>query len=237
MAARADRQSAMAHTRVAQFNAGALIWYLVEPVYSCDMATRVGAVVGDGAKYVCNTHHIAQQRRCVYYGFGVDREVIFEEALIKLLPACEFHAFDPTPSVVAGSMPAHLRSLGIAFHPWGIAAQDGNIQLEGRNVVAYSFEHIRELLNHSNTVIDIFKIDVEGSEWQSLPVILANCDAQRPAFHQMQVEMHGPKPATLLAFDDRLTACGYRVFSKDANHWCPDCMEYGYVHQNFILCQ
>ena len=61
-------------------------------------------MIGDGAKYLCNLHHIKAQSSCVYYGFGVDGEVSFDEALVELLPGCEKHAFDPTEGVQRGKM-------------------------------------------------------------------------------------------------------------------------------------
>jgi hypothetical protein len=45
-----------------QFNQWPLSYYLIEPEYSCDVDLRVGEVVGDGAKYICNPRHISSSQ-------------------------------------------------------------------------------------------------------------------------------------------------------------------------------
>jgi hypothetical protein len=219
-----------------QFNQWPLSYYLIEPEYSCDVDLRVGEVVGDGAKYICNPHHILQQPNCLYYGFGVNGNIEFDITFQNLF-RCEMHTFDPTPSVVRGVQPANLKSRGIAFHNFGVAGSDGTITLEGSNVPVMSFQTIKERLNHTDKVIDVVKIDVEGSEWEAFRDLFAHCDTNEPYAHQFQVELHSATAALLTEFHDSMTRCGYRSFHKDANLYCPSCMEYAYAHWRFIKCQ
>src|SRR6185437_8183043 len=91
------------------------IWRLLEPLYACEVVTRVGYVVGDGARFVCNIHSLwSGHRPCVYYGFGVGADVSFELALSKQA-SCEMHVFDPTPSVVQRGGERWYTNLGAQF--------------------------------------------------------------------------------------------------------------------------
>jgi hypothetical protein len=219
-----------------EFATTPLSYYLVEPEYSCDVDLRVGEVVGDGAKYVCNPHHISHQSTCLYYGFGVNGNIHFDQSIQNLLN-CEMHLFDPTPSVVLGENPKILQSLGMNFHAWGISGANEKIVLENQNVDAYTFMKIKDMLGHTNKPIDIVKIDVEGSEWQAFKNLLSDCDPSLPYAHQFLVELHRATSTTILEFYDNLARCGYRTFHKDSNLYCFWCMEYSFVHSNFIKCK
>ena len=55
----------------------------------------------------------------------------------------------------------------------------------------------------------------------------------------VEVEFHminGIDGKGFLKLANKLLDCGYRPFAKDVNLYCPDCMEYGLVHENFIKC-
>lgn len=210
-------------------------YYLIEPQYSCDVDLRVGDVIGDGAKYVCNPHHIQEQPSCIYYGFGVNGNVMFEQALQKVV-SCEMHAFDPTPSVVAGAQPGHLAEMGVEFHPWGLSGADEKIKIAGAEVQAYTLETIRSKLQHNARPIDILKIDIEGSEWATLQTALRHCNQHHPIAHQILVELHSATQAQVTRLYDDLTRCGYRPFHKDANHYSTNYMEYAFVHWHFLKC-
>lgn len=210
------------------------IWYALEPFYSCDIVSRIGAKVGDGAKYVCNIHNLAKKHKtCIYYGFGVDGDISFEVALRKQID-CEMHTFDPTPSVVSGGQPAALAKIGITFHAWGLADRDANIILEKSQVPALALSTVMAQLHH--TLIDILKIDIEGGEWSSLNATFASCDYDQPIAHQLQIELHKPTKEKLLEFKATMDRCGYRLFSKDSNYFCDRCLEVAYVHWQFVKC-
>ena len=237
-------------------------WYLIEPTYSCEHVDRVGDVIGDGAKFVCNAHHLRQQTRCLYYGVGVDGEVHFEEAFVKLFASkpCEMFAFDPVDGVTIGNMPKFLnQTLGIHFEPWGLNDVDGEFEIGWSRHQGFTLDTIKRKLGHVGRTIDILKMvgmilfvyvvcssfffvfscwqDVEGSEWRILAHMLANCDRDRPAAHQILVEFHSPHVQTFLDLMAKFDECGFRLFSKDVNFWCPHCIELAFVHERFVKCQ
>lgn len=212
------------------------IYYLVEPTYSCDSDIRIGKFPGDGGKYICNLHDIIQKESCLYYGFGVDSEITFDEALMHYVPICEAHTFDPTPSVVSGPVPDSLSKIGVEFHAWGVSGANGQITLENELVPVFTFRTIQEKLGHTHRVIDILKVDVEGAELFAFNTLLENCEERRPFAYQIQVELHSTPPQILLEFDRNMELCGYRLFHKDLNLFWTEGIELAYVHQNFIKC-
>lgn len=220
------------------------IWYIIQPDYSCEDVIFVGHHFGDGGKYICNVHwirHRPEGRPCVYYSFGVNGEINFERELVHVLPGCDMHAFDPTPTVVGGASVWELENMNINYHPWGLSDTDSTIRLEATDVTALTLDTIRARLGHTGAPIDVLKIDIEGHEWAVFEQQLSHCDREKPFAHQILVELHmfgeAPYTKTLGLFMDDMRNCGYRVFAKDPNHMCAGCMEYGFVHENFIRCK
>lgn len=225
-------------------NSGHGAWYIVQPDYSCADVILVGHHFYDGGKYICNLHKLQTHhptRECLYYSFGVNGEIEFERELVKLLPDCEMHAFDPTPSVVGGPSAQELPELGVTFHPWGLSDVDGTINLEETAVDAFKLSTIQQRLGHADSVIDILKIDIEGFEWRVFEQLLATCDRDYPVAHQILMELHLFSAHQFLTklsgFMDSMRSCGYRCFVKDPNHFCPSCMEYGFVHEQYLKCK
>lgn len=214
------------------------IWYLAQPTYACEHAARIGDVLGDGAKFVCNLHHVKQQDSCLYYGIGVDGEVYFEEAFVPMTAdkPCEMHAFDPVDGVTKGSMPQHLKDMGIHFHPWGLNDVDGEFDIGWSTHQGYSLATIKQKLGHVGRMIDILKMDIEGSEWRVLASLLSECDRAAPFAHQLLIEFHSPHYQNLMNMLDKLDSCGYRVFYTDFNLYCLHCVELALVHENFLKC-
>ncbi|XP_033744235.1 uncharacterized protein LOC117330126 [Pecten maximus] len=58
------------------------------------------------------------------------------------------------------------------FHNLGLSGQNGTIKMEGVEWSMMNLKSIRTMLGHNNRQIDILKMDIERSEWQSLPNIL-----------------------------------------------------------------
>lgn len=221
------------------------VWYILQPDYSCADTTLVGSQFYDGGKYLCNMHFIGSARKesdsCLVYSFGVNGEIGFEREFRQLFPDCEMHAFDPTPSVVGGKSAFQLDRYGVKYHPWGLSDVDEAITLESKRVDAYSLDSVIQRLGHQHEIIDILKIDIEGYEWRVFHGLLRHCDREYPVANQIITELHIKSarqyPTGLAGFMDDMRACGYRTFSKDANHFCPSCMEYGFVHESFLLCK
>jgi FkbM family methyltransferase len=140
----------------------------------------------------------------VIYSFGVGANVAWDVSMIERF-GCLVHAFDPTPAsrawVAEQALPSEFR-----FYPWGISSFNGQLpffpprkaggmhfsqdRLHGRAnrppVLGdvFRLETIMRRLGH--TRIDVLKLDVEGSEFDCLPDIMA---ADIP-IEQLLVEIH-----------------------------------------------
>jgi len=178
----------------------------------------------------------------IVYSFGVGDNVAWDLAMIQQF-GCTLHAFDPTPASVAWVQSQSLPPEFI-FHDVGIADFDGEIPFyPPRRPGSTHFSPIRRsLLDRRPPVlgqvrrlttivrslgherIDVLKLDVEGSEFEALPDILA-CGIQ---IGQLLVEIHyhfrGRSLRQGLALIDRIKARGMRCI-----HVSPRGFEFTFV--------
>ena len=126
--------------------------------------------MGDGGKWICDPHSIGTHpggvrgaaqlqgssspspKGCLVYSLGSSNEFSFEMDVLARHPNCEIHTFD------LGTNPAS--DPRIHFHRWGVAKVD-NVEAN-----MYSLLTIQKKLGHMDRQIDIFKMDIEGSEYE-----------------------------------------------------------------------
>jgi FkbM family methyltransferase len=141
----------------------------------------------------------------VVYGFGVGSSIGWDLEMIRRF-GCTVQAFDPTPVSIAWVRRQQLPPQ-FAFHDYGIAAFDGELDFypprktgnphfsqERRRGLAllrppvpgrvYRLATIMRMLGHQR--IDVLKLDVEGSEFEAIPDLLAS----GIAVDQLLVEIH-----------------------------------------------
>lgn len=168
--------------------------------------------------------------KSVVYSFGIGEDASFDRDVMQRY-GLSLHAFDPTPRsiqwVEAQTWPSQF-----AFHPYGLAAQDGTAQFyppsDSQNV-SYSvlaqenssgapitvpmlrLATIAKQLGHSH--IDVLKMDIEGAEYEVIPDIVR---AGGPTIQQILVEFHHFFPeverATTKKAVQQLQAAGYEIF-------------------------
>lgn len=202
------------------------LWYQNnwEPNFTCLHERRLG-VWGDGGKWVCDPHRItasAAKRGCLVYSVGSNNDFSFEEAVLRDISAeCEIHTFDHT----IGQAPSNLPTGGtVIFHPWGLAGSSQGPNMKTMATI------VREL-GHEDREIDIFKIDCEGCEWETVKSWFKSGARIR----QVLVEVHAgttdvvPSPA--MEFMSFMKQQGYVIFHKEPNiAWSGgDCIEYAFV--------
>ncbi|CAG5125761.1 unnamed protein product, partial [Candidula unifasciata] len=134
--------------------------YLAAPVrYTCKTPKKVGNWV------ICQDEPYTIQPPCLVYSFGINREYQFDDAMAKM--GCEVHMFDPSMKEKD-----HMRGTA-AFHNMGISSYNTDAFLPRRDDYVKdnqtwkmrTVKTIMKELGHENRVIDVFKMDVEGSEW------------------------------------------------------------------------
>lgn len=211
------------------------VWYQnnFEPDFTCAHERRVGGM-GDGPKWVCDPHRIkpfSEQREitggngCLVYSVGSQGNFEFEIGLMETMkkrymldtpqlrgneedgeiqnegPPCEIHVFDPT-DYSAGAPP------GIHYHAWGLKSSN-QLNLEG------NFKSMQEsvaALGHEGRIVDIFKIDCEGCEWQTYK----DWFSSKVTMMQILVEVHNT-PSEAIDFFETMQENGYVTFHKEPN--------------------
>lgn len=169
-----------------------------------------------------------EQRKCTVYAAGLNEQTSFEDTLSNKV-GCEVHGFDCT-------LLAPNPAWNFTFHDVCIGRPhsfDGNEYSLAKMKSDMTFEFkglddIRSELGHKR--IDIFKMDIEGSEWEVLSGLLKLRDEDLP--EQLLFELHtegaNPKcvPPSLVkgkthqAVADlfwNLYKKGYRVVHKEIN--------------------
>lgn len=138
------------------------------------------------------------------YSFGVGDNVAWDLAMIGQF-GCRVHAFDPTPASIAW-VAAQTLPREFVFHDVGISNFDGELSFfppRKSGSTHYSQER-RGLFNRqvpvrgrvrrlatimqslAHTRLDVLKLDVEGSEFEAVPDVLAS----GVEVDQLLVEIH-----------------------------------------------
>jgi FkbM family methyltransferase len=129
----------------------------------------------------------------VVYSFGVGDNVAWDLAMIERF-GCTVHAFDPTPASIAWVRSQTLPPQ-FAFHDIGISNFDGKLPFyppRRNGSTHYSQERRGGLFKRAEPVLgqvrrlatimhslgherlDVLKLDIEGSEFEAIPDILAS---------------------------------------------------------------
>jgi Methyltransferase domain len=214
------------------------IWLLsnVDPLFTCPNLRRVGGL-GDGPKWTCDPHRLAQKPDCLIYSVGSFGIYLFEDGIVSLLKEnsvksgddswfsnCEIHVFDPNQSY-ARKDDAEMNN--IHYHAWGLKSSYNTFDRGGfpESYEFLTFAEIRQRLGHENRRIDIFKIDCEGCEFSTYR------DWLDPSadIRQILVETHGV-PEWSAEFFDRFFNMGFVLFAKEANTH-PDAMPAGQLYE------
>ena len=151
---------------------------------------------GDGGKQVC-VSDIDAAPADVLVSIGSNGDFSFETAMLDAYPTLDVHVFDGTYSPIR--VPE-----GITYH-------------ESNAVHGMRFPFIQR---KERTIL---KIDCEGCEYKVLPWLMTHY-----TFEQILVEVHWDKNDADGEVHKLMTHLNatHAVFSADANHGSPNCMEY-----------
>jgi Methyltransferase domain len=139
----------------------------------------------------------------------------------------QVHTFDPTNE--GDAMVLRAAAFGYHYHTIGLGSQQ---QSDNGEQLGYgpllTLQQIMEALNHTGRTIDIFKMDCEGCEFQTLPdQVFEPMSTGEFSVGQLQVEIHiwkaGEHPLQALKpFFEGADDAGLRIFHKERNHWACD---------------
>mmetsp|Transcript_17196 Transcript_17196/g.24447 ORF Transcript_17196/g.24447 Transcript_17196/m.24447 type:complete len:355 (-) Transcript_17196:31-1095(-) len=183
-----------------------------EPEFSCWHERRIGAL-GDGGKWICDPHRIANSKDCLVYSVGSDGDFSFEEDVLKKIGEhCEIHTFDfgnygQKAAELGSRTDANGKELpAVNYHQYGLGAKDDPPEFK-------SLSTIVQELGHQDRIIEIFKIDCEGCEWTT-----AHSWFDAPVtLRQIQVELHNSTVTDTPKFFDMIYDNGYVIFAKEIN--------------------
>ncbi|KAF7375763.1 hypothetical protein MSAN_00465900 [Mycena sanguinolenta] len=145
---------------------------------------RVG-VMGDGGKWVCGLERATHHPNCVIYSMGVERQSSFEQEMLHQSKDCQIWGFDFSVSEWGPELRADTAVNARAhFFPYKIGAADNHTA----DPKEYSLQGIMKELGHE--FIDVWKIDIEGSEFRALKAVIESFKGQPLPFGQMQIEIH-----------------------------------------------
>ncbi|KAJ7088552.1 methyltransferase domain-containing protein [Mycena crocata] len=198
------------------------LWDFYQPAFSCPFSVSRVGTMGDGGKWVCGFERALSQPDCVVYSMGVERQSSFEQAVLHQSDRCQAYGFDFSVAKWGPELLAdHEVRSRAHFFPYKIGAVDNH----AASPPQYSLRGIMKELGH--TFIDIWKIDIEGSEYATLAEVIQSFQGQPLPFGQMQIEIHipyakgsGATPTTIAAFDkwwSMLEDAGLRPFWTELN--------------------
>ena len=188
-----------------------------DPTFHCRFERRLGKF-GDGGKWVCNPHRIAEMARhsksCIVYSVGSDGDFSFERSIMdEISEQCEIHTFDKNDNSFYVERASKDPSFPLRDEPVPQFVHHHVAEI-GSSHPAVSIPEMIDRLGHRNKTIDIFKIDCEGCEWQTYTSWLDNGVNIR----QILVELHRPFTSEMgHKFFRYFINHGYAVFHKEPN--------------------
>jgi hypothetical protein len=193
-----------------------------EPSFSCEFARRIGNA-GEGGKWVCDPYKLVDKvkagKGCLVYSVGSNGQYDFEESVHESIsPGCEIHTIDMNDwQHYGGEAPPEY----VHYHKYKVGVPPTGTLLST----------IVQELRHAHKVIDLFKIDCEGCEWDTF----RGWFGQDVHIQQVLVELHGTGSTNdgpnAHDFFNFLFDQGYVVFNKEPNTLgCRgSCIEYAFL--------
>ncbi|KAJ7230908.1 methyltransferase domain-containing protein [Mycena haematopus] len=201
------------------FSASYTLWDLYGPAFSCPFPVYRVGTMGDGGKWVCGLERATHHPNCVIYSMGVERQSSFEQEVLRQSNDCRVYGFDYSVAQWGPELRADTEVNSRAhFFPYKIGALDNH----DARPKQYSLQGIMKELGHE--FIDIWKIDIEGSEFAALAAVIESFKGHPLPFGQMQIEIHlsfaPDQVKTIGVFDNWFTMledAGLRPFWTELN--------------------
>ncbi|KAJ7468671.1 methyltransferase domain-containing protein [Mycena latifolia] len=161
------------------------LWDFFAPAFSCPFSVYRVGTMGDGGKWVCGLERATHQPNCVIYSMGVERQSSFEQEVLRQSERCQVYGFDFSVTEWGPELRADTEVNSRAhFFPYKIGAVDNHAATPKE----YSLQGIMKELGHE--FIDIWKIDIEGSEFSALAAVIESFKGKPLPFGQMEIEIH-----------------------------------------------
>ncbi|KAJ8310293.1 hypothetical protein KUTeg_012158 [Tegillarca granosa] len=176
--------------------------YIYSVQIPCKEIVRIGNIP-DGGWDVCHDAIIAN-------------DFSFDDDMAKTY-GCKIFAYDPSMR-----KPDHRHSKNVMFYATGISDKNG----QRGSWRMRTFETMMEETGHKGKIVDFMKMDVESSEWGSVPQMISSGVMKN--IRQFAFEIHTPRIVDdtnpwykgKLPFFRDLYDQGFRIFWSHANPFC-----------------
>ncbi|CAH1786682.1 unnamed protein product [Owenia fusiformis] len=191
--------------------------YAIYKQIDCPLKERYGHWK-DGGWDICVTPPFGlSEDNCIVYSFGIGLDWSFDDALAKR-KRCEIYSFDPTIG-----KKRHKR--GDYIHFFDIGLEDKNRKNSSKGFETKTFDTIIKENGHTNKIIDMLKVDIEGSEWAVIPNMFKT--GMLHNIKQLAMEIHTFGRNTSIEFYKRayramemLDKAGFRRYYSEPNDHC-----------------
>jgi hypothetical protein len=200
-------------------------------------------VIGDGPKWMCGVDILLQD--ALIYSFGSNGDTSFERAVNEITSSTNIFIFDPTlddkkrQNVAKTNKFTTLVEVGLSAS--GSTGFNATIDKAKVWLPALGLKEHMAALGHSDKKIDVLKVDVEGSEYDSFRNLqIGECVDADVYVDQLLIEVHkhGESGSLLKNLMETFAKCNLRLFSKERNAWgCNgyNCVEYSFVAPSFAF--
>ncbi|XP_046554049.1 probable methyltransferase-like protein 24 isoform X1 [Haliotis rubra] len=178
----------------------------------CYRKLRMGKL-GDGGWEICDDANYRPVKPCIVYSFGISNDFSFDDDTAKNYE-CNVFSFDPSMTQAS-----YQRSPRVRFFKSGLGGKDQ----KSNSWDLQTLTTIKKMLNHTGKYIDVLKMDIENSEWPSLPNMVSSGELSNVG--QFLVEYHGPCSnlndcVSKLKILKDVHDAGFRKFYVHKNHNC-----------------
>ena len=171
----------------------------------CKQMLRLGNIV-DGGWDICHDAQFRPKSPCIVYSFGINYDFSFDEDVEKTY-GCDVFCFDPSMKTSD-----YRHSDHIMFYNVGLGEENKEISVSGERWKLKTLRTIQGELGHIDKRIDVLKIDIEGSEKNTLPEMIASGALKNVV--QLCLEFHHYYDLGTLR---QLYDIGFRIFWSHQN--------------------
>ncbi|KAI1321832.1 hypothetical protein EDD11_000108 [Mortierella claussenii] len=156
-------------------------WWYFPASFMCPHDIQRVGPLSDGGKWICGMSLYEEEPRakCVIYSFGVNHETRFEGEMLDRTD-CEIWAYDASVS----EMGIEAQGPRSHFKPYFVGREN---KVDASGITWKTLKTLMEENGHD--WIDILKVDIEGSEYETFDAIMDDFGDVLP-FSQLQMELH-----------------------------------------------
>ncbi|CAH1779365.1 unnamed protein product, partial [Owenia fusiformis] len=206
------------------------IEFVSKKTYNCTAVEAVGSTskssYGEGIHLTCMDKTYQPKSQCIVYSFGIANIWNFEESLAGR--GCQVFAFDPSMNTES-----HKRMENLWFYNIGLGRVDSdNFTPRVDQYVKESklftwkvrtMKSIMEMLGHTNKMIDVLKMDIEGYEFDVISSMIDDGTIKQMRQYVGEWHIFGDQKydyPTKYSIAKQLWSYGFKTFNAGVHPRC-----------------